>query len=186
MSSKILCEMGLRARVTVALKIAAIVLASGSPVLIWKLRYHWLHYKWQWRHKERNGVLNHRVPIVCLTVWRRSKKLKAPTSLAFERGIHRWPVDSPHKGPWTRKMFSFDDVIMNKFCHVAVEIQALCRMQVHSSDITIHLGPIVLTGLKWDWGISFVLCWDVITHPCPNFNGGKTNPLRLGYDWGIT
>ena len=28
------------------------------------------------------------------------------------RGIHRWPVNSPHKGPVTRKMFPFDDVIM--------------------------------------------------------------------------
>ena len=27
-------------------------------------------------------------------------------------GIHRWPVDSLHKGPVTRKMFPFDDVIM--------------------------------------------------------------------------
>ena len=28
------------------------------------------------------------------------------------RGFHRWPVNSPHKGPVTRKMFPFDDVIM--------------------------------------------------------------------------
>ena len=34
-------------------------------------------------------------------------------SLAYVRGIHRWPVDSPHKGPVTRKMFLFDDAIMN-------------------------------------------------------------------------
>ena len=27
-------------------------------------------------------------------------------------GVHRWPVNSPHKGPVTRKMFPFDDVIM--------------------------------------------------------------------------
>ena len=27
-------------------------------------------------------------------------------------GIHRWPVNSPHKGPVTRKMFPFEDVIM--------------------------------------------------------------------------
>ena len=27
-------------------------------------------------------------------------------------GIHRGPVNSPHKGPVTRKMFPFDDVIM--------------------------------------------------------------------------
>ena len=33
-------------------------------------------------------------------------------SLAFVRGIHRGPVNSPHKGPVTRKMFPFDDVIM--------------------------------------------------------------------------
>ena len=32
--------------------------------------------------------------------------------LAFARGIQLWPVDSPHKGPVTRKMFPFDDVIM--------------------------------------------------------------------------
>ena len=29
-------------------------------------------------------------------------------------GIHRWPVNSPHKGTVTRKMFPFDDVIMAK------------------------------------------------------------------------
>ena len=33
-------------------------------------------------------------------------------SLAFVWGIHRWPVNSPHKRPVTRKMFPFDDVIM--------------------------------------------------------------------------
>ena len=27
------------------------------------------------------------------------------------RGIHRWSVNSPHKGPLTRKMFPFDDLI---------------------------------------------------------------------------
>ena len=33
-------------------------------------------------------------------------------SLAFVLGIHREPVNSPHKWPVTRKMFPFDDVIM--------------------------------------------------------------------------
>ena len=32
---------------------------------------------------------------------------------AFVREINRWPVNSPHKGPVTRKMFPFDDVIMH-------------------------------------------------------------------------
>ena len=33
-------------------------------------------------------------------------------SLAFVWEIHRRPLNSPHKGPVTRKMFPFDDVIM--------------------------------------------------------------------------
>ena len=41
------------------------------------------------------------------------RKHKSSASLAFVRGIHRWPVNSPHKWPVTRKMFPFDDVTMN-------------------------------------------------------------------------
>ena len=40
------------------------------------------------------------------------RKHQSSASLAFERGIHRGPVNSPHKGPITRTMFPFDDVIM--------------------------------------------------------------------------
>ena len=35
-------------------------------------------------------------------------------ALAFVREIHRWPVNSPHKWPVTRKIFPFDDVIMSR------------------------------------------------------------------------
>ena len=40
------------------------------------------------------------------------RKHHSSASLAFVRGIRRWPVNSPHKRPVTRKMFPFDDVIM--------------------------------------------------------------------------
>ena len=40
------------------------------------------------------------------------RKHQSSASLAFVRGIHR--VNSPHKGPVTRSMFPFDDVIMNR------------------------------------------------------------------------
>ena len=40
------------------------------------------------------------------------RKHQSSASLAFVRGIYRWPVNFPHKGPVTRKMFPFDDVIM--------------------------------------------------------------------------
>ena len=40
------------------------------------------------------------------------RKHQSSASLAFVRGIHRGPVNSPYKWPVTRKMFPFDDVIM--------------------------------------------------------------------------
>ena len=40
------------------------------------------------------------------------RKHESSASLAFVHGIHRGPVNSPHKWPVTRKMFPFDDVIM--------------------------------------------------------------------------
>ena len=40
------------------------------------------------------------------------RKNQSSASLAFVRGIHRGPVNFPHKWPVTRKMFPFDDVIM--------------------------------------------------------------------------
>ena len=43
------------------------------------------------------------------------RKHQSSASLVFVRGIHRGPVNSPHKWPVTRKMFPFDDVIMNRF-----------------------------------------------------------------------
>ena len=42
------------------------------------------------------------------------RKHQSSASLAFVWGIHRWPANSPHKGPVTRKMFPFDDVIMDE------------------------------------------------------------------------
>ena len=39
-------------------------------------------------------------------------KHQCSASLAFVRGIHRWPVNFPHKGPVTWKMIPFGDVIM--------------------------------------------------------------------------
>ena len=40
------------------------------------------------------------------------KKHQSSASQAFVRGIHRRPVNSPHKWPVSRKMSPFDDVIM--------------------------------------------------------------------------
>ena len=68
----------------------------------------------QWRHNGRGSVSNHQ-PHDCLLnrfSGAGQRKHQSSASLAFVRGIHRWPVNSPHKGPVTRKIYPFDDVIM--------------------------------------------------------------------------
>ena len=57
------------------------------------------------------------------------RKHQSSASLAFVRGIHRWTVNSPRKGPVTRKMFPFDDVIM----------RSLIWMTRTRSDIAVFL-----------------------------------------------
>ena len=71
----------------------------------------------QWRHNERDGVSNHSLTIVYSTVFSGAdhRKHQSSTSLVFVWGIHRWPVNSPHKWPVTRKMSPFDDVIMQRW-----------------------------------------------------------------------
>ena len=61
---------------------------------------------------------------VCSCAARR--KHQSHASLTFVRGMHRSPVDFPHKGTVTRKMFPFDDVIMN------VD-EALMRCSLHDN-----------------------------------------------------
>ena len=52
--------------------------------------------------------------IVCSTVYSGvyKKTQQSFASLASVQGTHRRPVNSPQKGPVTRKMFPLDDVIM--------------------------------------------------------------------------
>ena len=51
------------------------------------------------------------------------RKHQSSASLAFVKGIHRSSLNFPHKGPVTRKMFPFDDVIMIKT--TAVELNKI-------------------------------------------------------------
>ena len=72
----------------------------------------------QWRRNECDGISNHQPEILYSTVYSGADQRKGQnsTSLALVRGIHRSPVNSPHKGPVTREMFPFDDVIMVISC----------------------------------------------------------------------
>ena len=72
------------------------------------------------------------------------RKHQSSASLAFVWGIHRWPVNSPHKGPVTWKMFPFDDVIMN------IENKFVICIFIFTNDI--HICQFVYIIL---WGIAF-------------------------------
>ena len=77
-----------------------------------------------WADKHYDGVIMAEIAsqIISLTVVYSAvysgtdqSKHQSSASLAFVWGIHRGPVNSPHKWPVTRKMFPFDDVIMGFF-----------------------------------------------------------------------
>ena len=71
----------------------------------------------RWRHNDHTGVSNHQ-PRDCLLnrlFRRRSKKTSKLRVTGLCVGNSPGPVNSPHKGPVTRKMFPFDDVIMQYY-----------------------------------------------------------------------
>ena len=81
------------------------------PYLSGLLRRHW-HYSDVIMSTIASQIIS--LIIVYSTVYSGAdqRKHQSSASLAFVRGIHRWPVNSPHKWPVTRKMFPFDDVIV--------------------------------------------------------------------------
>ena len=68
----------------------------------------------RWRHNDHAGVSNHQPHGYLFNrVFRRiSKKTSKLRVTGLCAGNSPGPVNSPHKGPVTRKMFPFDDVIM--------------------------------------------------------------------------
>ena len=79
----------------------------------------------QWRHNGHGVVSNHQPPDCLLNRLFSADQIKhqSSASLAFVRGIHRWPVNSSHKRPVTRKMFPFDDVIMDLYTRSSYQEQ---------------------------------------------------------------
>ena len=89
------------------------VMLTFSGDQLWN---HWFdtHSSLQWRHNEQWASQITSLTNVYSTVYSGPDQTnhQSSASLAFVRGIHRGPVNSPHKWPVTRKMLSFDDVIM--------------------------------------------------------------------------
>ena len=93
-----------------------------------------------WRHNDHDGVSNHQ-PHGCLLnrLFRRiSKKTSKLRVTGLCVGNSPGPMNSPHKGPVTRKMFPFDDVIMNCVC---------CMKERRSLWAKTHCGRVTPCGV---------------------------------------
>ena len=104
-----------------------------------------------------------RLTIAYLTVYSGAdqRKHQSSASLAFVRGIHWWPVNSPHKGPVTRKMFLFDDVIMQLFIpqHASATMQCVASRAANNRH-----------RQMWD-------CWTENMEPRPAYRRLWTVPV---------
>ena len=84
-----------------------------NACIIITLCSHYIHTL-RWRHNVHDGVSNHQ-PYDCLLnrlLGHRSKKTSKFRVTCLWAGNHPRPVNSPHKWPVTRKMFPFDEFIM--------------------------------------------------------------------------
>ena len=94
-------------------------------------------------------------------------------SLAFVMRVHRWPVYSPHKGPATRKMFPFDDVIMPGLISDGVQRLPACYHCYLTADLRLreHLVLICLQLIRnthrWNRRAQLSSCFrKPLTHFC--------------------
>ena len=94
-----------------------------------------------WRHNERDGVSNYRRldynSTICSCADQR--KHQSSASLAFVMGIHRGPVDSPHKGPVTRKLFPhlMTSSWFGYWCFGCKLGQAICSHRIDYVGLTV-------------------------------------------------
>ena len=109
----------------------------------------WCFHTLQWRRNGHHGVSNHQPygRLLNRLFGRRSKKTSKLRVTGLCAGNSPGPVNSPHKGPATRKMFPFDDVIttssgwMSYYFHykVWVEIKYLFQTSTVQHIVSLNL-----------------------------------------------
>ena len=141
-----------------------IVLSSGCYFKQWTLIIHWRHYTYVIMSGMASQITS--LTTVYSTVYSdaNQRKHQSSASLAFVRGIHRGPVNSPHKRPVTRKMFPFDDVIMvSSKCWYAVEYARGPLTQAY--DATIQIFRKLYAKIK----VKMYILWWIGSEFCVTF-----------------
>ena len=101
-----------------------------------------------------------RLTIVYSTVYSDADARKHQNSawLAFVRGIYRWPVNSSNKWPVTRKVFPFDDVIMN-WSHLPIELLFWHYIWYGYINIHSHINfSYSKMTILWYWSRNCLMC----------------------------
>ena len=103
----------------------------------------------EWRHNGRDIVWHHQLLdclLNCLSrrISKKTSKLRVTGLCAGTGEFPGSPVNSPHKGPVTRKMFSFDDVIMLR---LHIRFENYHHLIPHDS----HLFHLVYSGPLLTW-----------------------------------
>ena len=89
------------------------------------------------------------------------RKYQSSALLAFVRGIHRWPVNSPHKGPVTRKMFPF------WWRHHEQPTLHACCLRQH-----VQLFKLRDENCQWSYWLNIA----VMSHECQNVSNDRKLP----------
>ena len=82
------------------------------------------------------------------------RKHQSLASLALVKGIHRGPVNSPHKWPVTWKMSPFDDVIM---CCYSYAYDTACRNGIRVRFVFLILVDFTHIPQGWFIGIGAIV-----------------------------
>ena len=127
-----------------------------------------------WRHNDHDGVSNHQSHGCLLNrlFRRRSKKTPKLRVTGLCVGNSPGPVNSPHKGPVTRNMFPFDDVIMQIGFKSSIN-QATWLLKFDEWPKTNNKAP-----LRWHQA----LC--IISNPSVNWKWSHSpETLNSGKNW---
>ena len=116
--------------------------------------FQWRYYRKRcpgplhWRHNGHDSVSDHQHHDCLLNrlFRRRSKKISKLRVTGLCAGIHRRPVNSPHKWPVTRKMFPFDDVIMP--LHVRIW-RLVCQGQLSRARVSNYIPQYLYGVITW-------------------------------------
>ena len=130
----------------------------------------------QWRHNEHHGVSNHQPrhfftqPFI-----QKTSKLRVT---AFVRGIHRWPVNSPHKWPVMRKVFHLMTSSWRRLCLLVI---------LHNRSQNINLWGFLIknytNGILW---FHFWVNFECHVTYRPQYKLSNRGNLKQSFEFKIT